>query len=91
VDALDATSTDAFAFASDDPELTSVNFGVLEVADKPVNIKKSVTVQSFGKAGRDYAVKYLPATTVPGVEYQVSPQVKVGPGGTAKVEVTLKI
>lgn len=91
VDALDATVTDTYAFATDDPELTSVNFGVLEVADKPVSIRKSVTVQNFGKAGRDYAVKYLPATTVPGVAYQVSPRVKVGPGGTATVDVTLNI
>lgn len=91
VDALDATTTDTLAFASEDPELTSLNFGVLEVADKPVTITKSVTVQSFGKAGRDYTVKYLPATAVPGVEYQVSPRATVGPGGTAKVDVTLKI
>lgn len=91
VDALDATTTDTFAFASDDPELTSVSFGVLEVADKPVTIKKSVTVRSFGAAGRSYSAKYLPATTIPGVEYQVSPQVKVGPGGTGTVDVTLTI
>lgn len=91
VDALDATTTDAYAFATDDPELTSLSFGVLEVGDKPVTIKKTVTVKSFGKAGHNYAVKYLPATTVPGVEYQVSPQVKVGPGGSAKIDVTLKI
>ncbi|WP_052663855.1 S8 family peptidase [Psychromicrobium lacuslunae] len=91
VDALNATTTNALAYATDDPELTSVNFGVLELADKPLSITKSVTVKSFGGAARNYAIKYLPATTIPGVEYVVSPSVNVPSGRSATFTVTLKI
>ncbi|NYE96247.1 subtilisin family serine protease [Psychromicrobium silvestre] len=91
VDALNATTTNVLAYATDDAELTSINFGVLELADKPLSITKSVTVKSFGGPARNYAVKYLPATTVPGVEYVTSPTVSVKSGGSATFTVTLKI
>ncbi|WP_394940713.1 S8 family serine peptidase [Psychromicrobium sp. YIM B11713] len=91
VDALNATTTNALAYATDDPELTSLNFGVLELADKPLSITKSVTVKSIGGPSRNYAVKYLPATTIPGVEYVVTPSVNVPSGRSATFNVTLKI
>lgn len=91
VDALDAVTTEAYAFATDDPELTSVNFGVLEVTDQPVSITRQVTVKNTGSTARDYSVQYLPATTVPGVEYQTGSTVSVPAQGSSTVDITLTI
>lgn len=88
VDALNATTTNALAYATDDPELTSVNFGVIEAGGSPLSITKSVTVKSFGGPAHNYTVKYLPATNIPGVEYLVSPSVNVPSGRTATFTVT---
>ncbi|WP_285725486.1 S8 family peptidase [Psychromicrobium xiongbiense] len=91
VDALDGTTTKAYAYATDDPELTSLSFGVVEVGDQPVSISKTVTVASFDSAARSYAATYLPATTIPGVNYLISPAVNVPTGGSATITVTLSI
>lgn len=91
VDALDAVTTEVYAFATDDPNLTSVSFGVLEVTDQPVSITRNVTVKNRGKTSLSYVAKYLPATTIPGVEYRVGPAVQVPAGGAGTVDITLTI
>lgn len=89
--AVDALSSPVLAFAADDPKLTTVNFGVIEVADKPVTVTKKITVVNKSDQPRTYAVSYLPATTEPGVSYSTSGSVTVPADGSASVKVTLSI
>lgn len=92
VNALDATSTGVLAYASDDPALTSVNFGVVEVGASPVAITKKVTLQSLSNDVKTLSTAYLEATKMPGVSYSVSPSsLTLGAKGTAEVAVTLTI
>lgn len=89
--ALDALNTPALAFATEDDQLTSVNFGIVEVADKPVSITKKISVLNTSDTTQTYAVSYLPATSQPGVTYNTSGSVTVAGNSTASVDVTLSI
>ncbi|WP_125610162.1 S8 family peptidase [Specibacter cremeus] len=95
VDALAAVTaaTDQIgAYATDDPVLTSVDYGVMEVTDQPVTVAKTVTVTNGGAGPQEFAVGYQAATSMPGVAYTVSPPVVAVPaGGSAQVTVTLSI
>ena len=89
--AFDALSTPVLAFAADDPALTSVNFGVVEVGSAPVTVSKKVSVVNKSNKVLTYAASYLPATAMPGVSYQVSQSVVVPAKATGTVVVTMTI
>ncbi len=71
VDALQALDTDVLAYAADNIELTSVNFGIVELGGKAVSITKNITIENKSKTVRTYTAEYLEATTMPGVEVTV--------------------
>ncbi|GAA1337426.1 S8 family serine peptidase [Arthrobacter roseus] len=71
VDAMQALETSVFAFAADNVELTSVNFGIVELGSKAVSITKNITIENKSETVRTYTAEYLAATTMPGVEVTV--------------------
>ena len=89
--ALDALNTPVLAFAADDPALTSVNFGVVEVGSAPVTVSKKVSVVNKSNTVLSYAASYLPASAMPGVSYTVTPTVSVPAKATGTVVVTMTI
>ena len=92
VDALDALETKVFAYDSENPRLTSVNFGVLELGAKPIELTRSVTVENKGDSPQTFTAEYLAATQVPGVSITTSTApVSVPANGQATVPVTLSI
>lgn len=92
VNAVDAVNDTVLAYATDDPVLTSVNFGVIEVTDKPVTVSKNITLASRSNSDTTLAASYVAATSMPGVAYTVSPSsVVLGAKGTAEVTVTMSI
>ncbi|CEA06869.1 Minor extracellular protease vpr precursor [Arthrobacter saudimassiliensis] len=91
VDALDALNNKVLAYATDDPALTSVNFGVLELGDEALRLTRSITVENKSDTPRRYTVSYLESSTMPGVSVSTSPRVDVPANGKATVEVTLDI
>ncbi|MCQ1951286.1 S8 family serine peptidase [Arthrobacter sp. zg-Y859] len=92
VDALDALSTKVLAYDAENPRLTSMNFGVLEVGADPVEITRTITVENKGDSPKTYTPEYLPATDMPGVSISVSTApVQVPANATVTVPVTLSI
>ena len=92
VDALDALNTKVLAYDSANPQLTSVNFGVLELGAKPIELTRSVTVENKGDSPQTFTAEYLAATQVPGVVISTTGSPVVVPAnGKAEVPVTLSI
>lgn len=91
VDALAAVNTDVHAYATDDEELVSLAFGIVEVGSDPVSLTKKITVENTGSTARTYNVEYVPAVETPGVTYNTPGTVTVPAGGTATVKVTMDI
>ncbi|MEH0109410.1 S8 family serine peptidase [Tersicoccus sp. MR15.9] len=91
VDALDALSTPTYAFAANDPTLTSINFGVQEVGTQPVTVTKNVTVRNNTTSAITYSAAYKASSQVPGVAYAVPATVAVPASGSATVPVTMTI
>ncbi|WP_341395379.1 S8 family serine peptidase [Arthrobacter sp. G119Y2] len=92
VDALDALETSVLAYDSENPRLTSVNFGVLELGAKPIEVTRSVTVENKGDSPQTFTAEYLAATKIPGVVISTDTAAfSVPANGTAKVPVTLSI
>lgn len=90
VDADHALSNEVLAYNPVDGTV-SVSFGAVQ-AKGPMTLSKTVTVENTGVSSVTYDTSYLAATTVPGVEYSVSPsQVTVAAGSTATVTVTLEV
>ncbi|MGG5753696.1 S8 family serine peptidase [Zafaria sp. Z1313] len=87
-----ALKTPAYAFASDDPDLTSVVFGVIELGKKKHKETKSVTVHNKSKWTQTYDVAYVPSSEIPGASYALSTKkVTVKAGKTAKFKITLTV
>lgn len=91
VDVLDAVNNKALAYDAEDQTLTSVNFGVLELGADALTVTRKVTVQNKSDSPRTFAVSYLPASTMPGVEITTAPSVSVGANAKATVDVTLTV
>ncbi|NLF05619.1 MAG: S8 family serine peptidase, partial [Actinomycetales bacterium] len=66
VDALDAVTTDTLAFATQNPAGVSVAFGVVEVADDVVTLRKTVTVRNLSDATQTYTPSFVEASGDPG-------------------------
>ncbi|MGR6902227.1 S8 family serine peptidase [Glutamicibacter sp. BSL13] len=88
-----AISSPAYAFDTKNPDLTSVVFGVIELdAKKKFSATRSITVKNTSKKSVDYKLKYVPSTEIPGASYSLDrSSVRVAPGKSAKVNVTLRI
>ncbi|MCU1572070.1 MAG: in [Micrococcaceae bacterium] len=91
VNALDAVNDQVLAFATEDPVLTSVNFGVLEVGDQPVKVSKTITVQNRSNSPVSYKASYLAATEMPGVNYSLSPATLEIPANSAAAQFTVTL
>lgn len=92
VDARDAVGASVIAYAKDDPELVSVTFGLVDVADRTVTLKRDVTVANTTRSPQKYRASFAQSTTAGGATITVSPaKVTVPPRGTAKVTVTLTV
>ncbi|GEK18454.1 S8 family serine peptidase [Cellulomonas persica] len=91
VDALAAVETDVIAFATQDELLTSVAFGVIDVADEVVTKKATVTVRNFGSTDRAYDTAFVAASTAGGAGITVSPAHVTVPAGGKAVTLTLTL
>jgi subtilisin family serine protease len=90
VDALDAVNDSVLAFASDDANLVSVTFGVVDVGATSVVQRKTVTVKNTGSSAVTYATSYAAATTEGGATITTSPATITVPAGESRlVTVTL--
>jgi subtilisin family serine protease len=91
VDAADATTDQVLAYATDDPALVSVTFGVVPVGPKPLALKKTVTVTNLGKKSARYSTSFAKSSGAGGASITVSPSsITVPAGGSKTVTVTLK-
>lgn len=95
IDAEQALTNEVLAYSTDTQGVgtgaVSVSYGPVEVTG-PVASTRTVTVENTGDTAATYTTAYDAITTVPGVDYVVSPaSVTVPPGGTAAVTVTLSI
>ena len=92
VDAMQALETSVLAYATEQPALTSVNFGVLELGTEALTVTKQVTVENRSNAPVTYDASYLAASTMPGVAVSVSPAaITVPANNPATLTVTLAI
>ncbi|WP_250445033.1 S8 family serine peptidase [Actinotalea sp. C106] len=90
VDALDAASTEVLAFATDDADLVSVTFGVVDVGAETLVDRRTVTVRNTGDTARTYATSVSQATSAGGASITAAPaSITVPAGGSATVTVTL--
>ncbi|MCG2798041.1 MAG: S8 family serine peptidase [Cellulomonas sp.] len=90
VDALAAVQDTVLAYNTDDPEQTSVSFGVVPVGDSTVTLDKTVTVTNLGTSDQTYATSFSTSTTAGGATITASPaQITVPAGGSAQVTLTL--
>ncbi|HEX5332867.1 MAG TPA: S8 family serine peptidase [Cellulomonas sp.] len=90
VDALDAVNDSVLAFASEDANLVSVTFGVVDVGATSVVQRKTVTVKNTGSSAVTYATSYAAATTEGGATITTSPATITVPAGESRlVTVTL--
>jgi hypothetical protein len=92
VDAIQALDTSVLAYATEQPALTSVNFGVLELGTEALAATRQVTVENRSNDPVTYNASYLEASTMPGVAISVSPTVvNVPANNVAMLDVTLTI
>jgi len=91
VDAEAATTNTVLAFATDDPALVSVTFGVVPVGAKTVTVRKTVTVTNTGSSTQRLATSFVQSTSAGGAEISVSPsRITVPAGKSRTVKVTLR-
>lgn len=91
VDALAAVNNPV-QLSSEDTDLVSAGFGIVQVPKNGYNAKKTITVSNTSNTDRSYTVAYKPRTETPGVNYAVSASsITVPANGTAKFDVTLNI
>lgn len=87
-----AINSPAYAYATQDPSLVSVVFGVIELDKKKYKDTKSITVVNQSDKTQTYNVKYLPSTEIPGASYSLgTKKVTLKAGASTKVNVTLNI
>lgn len=90
VDALDAVSTDTIAYNTQDPEQTSVTFGVVPVGATTVVQKKTVTVKNLGTTSAVWKTSVSKSSTAGGATITASPEsVTLDAGKSAVVTLTL--
>jgi subtilisin family serine protease len=85
VDAVDAVNNAVLAFASEDPDLVSVSFGVVPVGGETVVQRKTVTVKNTGTRSVKYGTSFAGATATGGATITTSPASITVPAGESKV------
>ncbi|MBX9245416.1 S8 family serine peptidase [Actinotalea ferrariae] len=92
VDAFDATQAEVIAYATQDPELVSVTFGVLDVATETVVESRQVTVRNMGSTTKTYGTSFSTSTTAGSATITTTPSsITVAPGDEAVVTLTLTV
>lgn len=92
VDALDAVTTDVIAYATQDPELVSVTFGIVDVGAETVVQERQVTVRNTGDEPRTFATSFSGSTTAGSATITTTPSsITVAPGDEALVTLTLTV
>lgn len=92
IDALAAVTNQVTAATDDVGGLVTASFGIVEVPAAGYTETRTITLTNDGPDTATYTPTYEARTTVPGVEYSVSPAtVSVPAGGTATATVTLTI
>lgn len=92
VDALDAVNASVLAYDTENPELVSVTFGLVDVGATRVTLQRTVTVANTGNRQQTFTTSFDQSTTAGSATVSVSPrQVTVRPGKTATVKVTLTV
>lgn len=92
VDAVQATTTDVTVASTENGDLVSASFGVVEVGDGGFTATRTLTLTSSADVDRTYAIGYDPRTETPGAAFSLSAgSVTVPAGGTATVTLTLSI
>lgn len=88
-----AITSPAYAYDSENADLTSVVFGVIELdAKKKFSQTRSITVKNTSNKKVAYKLKYVPSTEIPGTKYTLDRKtVSLAPGASAKVKVTLSV
>ncbi|WP_454049697.1 S8 family serine peptidase [Cellulomonas sp. Marseille-Q8402] len=81
VDARAAVADTVLAYGSEDPDQVSVTFGVVDVADETVTLRKTVTVQNTGTESVTYDTAFAAATTTGGATITTSPATLTVPAG----------
>ncbi|MCB7136316.1 S8 family peptidase [Cellulosimicrobium marinum] len=85
VDALDAVNNTTLAYASQDSELVSASFGVVDVGASVVTKRQAVTVRNTGDAPVTYATGYTSSSTAGGASVTVTPATVTVPAGQQTV------
>ena len=89
VDALAAVTNETLLYNAEQPQQTSVSFGVVPLADEPVTIRKAVTVQNLGSTARTYSTQVTSSTTSGDATITAAPAtLRVPAGGTGIVTLT---
>lgn len=92
VDALAAVENSIVMYDSEQPELASVNFGVVEFGQQGYKGQHKVTIENNGSDAASLALSYRSATEVPGVSFSVAPaNVSIPAGGKQEVTVTMTV
>jgi len=93
VDALAAVGNGVIAYDSGAPDVVSVSFGVVDVADEPLELQRTVTVENLDNRGPvRFLTGFEAATTTGGATITTSPSSVVVPrGGSRTVTVTLTV
>ncbi len=92
VDALAATRNTVLAYATDDPGLVSVTFGVVPVGATPVVLTKTVTVTNAGSSTQRFATSVAGSTSSGGATLSASPSRLTVPAGASRtVTITLRV
>lgn len=92
VDSLAAVKNDVVMYDSANPQLASVNFGVVEFTKDGFSADHKVTIENLGSDAASLNLSYQAATVVPGVTYTVAPStVTIPAGGKQEVTVTATI
>lgn len=92
IDAFAAVTNTVTAATDDAGGLVTASFGIVEVPAAGFTESRTITLTNDGPDTATYTPTYQARTSVPGVEYSVSPAtVSVPAGGTATATVTLTI
>ena len=90
VDAFDAVNTNVIAYNTQDPEQTSVTWGVVPVGATTVVAKKTVTVKNFGTTSQRYTTSVSSSSKAGGATITATPaSITLAPGKSAVVTLTL--
>ena len=90
VDAFDAVNTNVIAYNTQDPEQTSVTWGVVPVGATTVVAKKTVTVKNFGSTSQRYTTSVSSSSKAGGATITATPaSITLAPGKSAVVTLTL--